>query len=103
MSFTDGYQRLLGAPKIHPVNREPTFQACRRGPRGGPAKGKIAAGPGEVPSKEPSRHFPRLINTSEPVHSFTFNMDDDKDPFLIQTILMHPGTYVATIGVIFPV
>ena len=31
------------------------------------------------------------FNTSEPVHSFTIK-DDDKDPSLIWTILMHPGT-----------
>ena len=44
-----------------------------------------------------------MINTSEPVHSFTFNKDDNKDPSLIWTMLMHPGTYIGTIGMIFTV
>ena len=44
-----------------------------------------------------------MIDTSEPVHSFTFNKDDDKDQFLMWTILMHPGKYIGTIGMIFTV
>ena len=41
-----------------------------------------------------------MINTSEPIHSFTIK-DGDDDPPLILTILKHPGTYIGTIGVIF--
>ena len=41
-----------------------------------------------------------MINTSEPVHSFTIK-DDDEDPSLMWKILMHPGTYIETIGMIF--
>ena len=44
-----------------------------------------------------------MINTSETVHSFTFNKNDDKDPPLIWTILTHPGTYIGTIGMLFAV
>ena len=40
-----------------------------------------------------------MINAIEPIHSFTIK-DDDKDPFLIWTILMHPGTYIWTMGMI---
>ena len=36
-----------------------------------------------------------MINTGEPVHSFTIR-DADKDPSLIWTILTHPGTYIGT-------
>ena len=43
-----------------------------------------------------------MINTSEPVHSFTIK-DDEKDPSLIWTILTHPGTCIGTIGAIFTV
>ena len=35
-----------------------------------------------------------MINTSEPVHLFTFNKDDDEDPSPKWTILMLPGTYI---------
>ena len=42
------------------------------------------------------------MDTSEPVHSFTIK-DDDEDPSFIWTILMHPGTYTGTIGMIFAV
>ena len=47
--------------------------------------------------------YKHMINTSEPVHSFTFNKDDDKDPSLIWAILMHSGTYIGTISMIFAV
>ena len=30
-------------------------------------------------------------------------MDDDEDPSLMWTILIHPGTYIGTIGMIFAV
>ena len=46
--------------------------------------------------------YKHMINTSEPVPSFTIK-DDDKDPSLIWTILMHPWTYIGTIGLIFTV
>ena len=41
-----------------------------------------------------------MINTSEPVHSF-ISKDDDEDPSLMLTILMHPGTFIWTIDMIF--
>ena len=53
----------------------------------------------EVPVTELYKH---MINTSEPVHSFTIS-DDDKDPSLVWTILMYPGTYIGIIGMIFTV
>ena len=53
----------------------------------------------EVPVAQLYRH---MINTSEPFHSFTIK-DDDEDPSLIWTNLMHPGTYTGTIGTIFAV
>ena len=40
-----------------------------------------------------------MINNSESIHSFTIK--DDEDPFLIWTILRHPGTYIGTISLIF--
>ena len=43
-----------------------------------------------------------MINTSEPVHSFTIK-DDGEDPSLIWTILMHPRTYIGTFATIFAV
>ena len=46
--------------------------------------------------------YRNMFNTSETVHSFTIE-DDDEDPFLILTILMHPGIYIGTIGIIFAV
>ena len=39
-----------------------------------------------------------MINNSEPTHLF-----NDEDPLLMWTILMHPGTYIGTIGIIFVV
>ena len=50
-----------------------------------------------------SQLYKHMINTSEPFHSFTFIRDDDKDPSLIWTILIHPRTFIATIGMIFAV
>ena len=59
---------------------------------------KLANDP-EVPVAQLYNH---MINTSEPVHSFTIK-DDDEDQSLIWTILMHPGTYIWIIGTIFAV
>ena len=55
-----------------------------------------------VPEVPVAQLYEHMIDTSEPVHSFTIK-DDDEDPSLIWTILMHPGTYVGTIGMIFTV
>ena len=44
----------------------------------------------EVPVTQPCRD---MINTSRPAHLFTIK-DDDKDPSLMWTILVHPGTYI---------
>ena len=52
-----------------------------------------------VPEVPVTHLYRDMINTSEPVHSFTIK-DDDKDPFLIWTTLMHPGTYIGTTGMI---
>ena len=46
-----------------------------------------------------TQHYRDMINTSQPIHSFTIK-DDDEDPSLIWTILMHPETYIGTIGLI---
>ena len=54
----------------------------------------------EVPVAQFCKH---MINTSEPVYSFAFNKDDDRDLSLIWKILTHPGTYIGTIGMIFTV
>ena len=40
-----------------------------------------------------------MISTSEPTHLLTIK-DDDEDPSLTWTILMHPGTFIGTIGMI---
>ena len=53
----------------------------------------------EVPVTQLYKH---MINTSEPVHSFTLK-DDDKDPSLIWTILMPPGIYIGNSGMTFTV
>ena len=53
-----------------------------------------------VPEVPVTQHYKHMINTSELVHSFTIK-DNDKDPCLIWTILMQPGTYIGTIGMIF--
>ena len=51
----------------------------------------------------PVTHLYRsMVNTNEPTHLFTIK-DNDKDPSLIWTIIMHPGTYTGTIGMIFAV
>ena len=44
--------------------------------------------------------YKHLIDTSEPVHSFTIK-DDDKHPSTIWTILTHHGTYIGTIVISF--
>ena len=54
----------------------------------------------EVPVAQLYKH---MINMSEPINSFPFNKDDDKDPYLIWAVLLHPGTYIGTIGMIFTV
>ena len=51
----------------------------------------------EVPVVQLYKH---MINTSKPVHSFTFNKDDDEDPSLISTILTHLWKYMGTTGMI---
>ena len=55
-----------------------------------------------VPEVPVALLYKHMINTNEPVHPFTIK-DDGKDPSLICTILMHPGTYIGTIGMIFAV
>ena len=55
-----------------------------------------------VPEAPVAQLYRDVINTSEPIHSFTIK-DDDKDPSLIWTIVMHPGTYIQTIGMVFAV
>ena len=56
-----------------------------------------------VPELPVTRLYKHMINTSEPVHLFVFNKDDDKDSSLIWTNLMHPGTYIGTVHMIFVV
>ena len=53
----------------------------------------------EVPAAQLYRD---ISNTSEPTVFFTIK-DNNKNPSLIWTILMHPGTYIGTIGMIFAV
>ena len=53
----------------------------------------------EVAVKQLYKH---MINTSEPVHSYTIK-DNDEDPSLVWALLMHPGTYIGTNGMIFAV
>ena len=55
-----------------------------------------------VPEAAVAQLCKHMIGTSEPVHPFTIK-DDDKDPSLIWTILLHSGTYMGTIGMIFAV
>ena len=55
-----------------------------------------------LPDVPVAQLYKHMIDTSEPVHSFTIK-DDDDDPSLIWTILMHHGTYIGTIGIIFTV
>ena len=54
-----------------------------------------------VPEVPVAQLYKHMILTSEPVHLFTFNKDDDKDQSLIWTILTHPGMYIKTIGMLF--
>ena len=56
-----------------------------------------------LPEVPVAQLYTYMIDISEPVHSFTINKDDDKDPSFIWTILMHPGTYIGTIRMIFTV
>ena len=53
----------------------------------------------QVPVTQLYKH---IIDTSESVHSFTIK-DDDKDPYRMWTIIMYPGIYIGTIGMIFVV
>ena len=53
-----------------------------------------------VPEFLVTQLYKHIINISEPVHSFTVK-DGDEDPFLMWTILIHHGTYIGTIGMIF--
>ena len=55
-----------------------------------------------VPQVPVMQLYKHMIDTSEPVHSFALK-DDDEDPSLILTNLMHPGTHIRTIGMIFAV
>ena len=50
----------------------------------------------EVPA---TKLYRDMINISEPIYSFTVK-DDDEDPSLMWSILMHPGTNIGTIGMI---
>ena len=52
-----------------------------------------------VPEVSVTQLYRDMINTSEPIHSFTIK-DDDGDSSLIWTTLKHPGTYIGTIGMI---
>ena len=52
----------------------------------------------EVPITQLYKH---MIDTTEPFHSFTIK-DDDRSIHQM-AILMHPGTYIGTIGMIFTV
>ena len=47
-----------------------------------------------VPEVPVTQLYRDMINTSEPIHSFTIKDDDDSS--LIWTILRHPGTYIGT-------
>ena len=56
-----------------------------------------------VPEVPVAQLYSHMIDTSKPVHSFTLSKDDDEDPSLIWTNLMHPGTYIWPFGMIFTV
>ena len=58
--------------------------------------------PANVPEVPVTQLYRDMINTSEQTHIFTFK-DEDEDPSLIWTILMHPVIYMETIGMIFVV
>ena len=53
-----------------------------------------------VPEVPVTQLYRNMIYASEPIHTFTIN-DDDEDTSLIWTILMHPGTCIGTISMIF--
>ena len=53
-----------------------------------------------VPEVPVAHLYRDIINTSEPTPIHTIK-DDNKNPSLIWTILMCPGTYTGTIGMIF--
>ena len=55
-----------------------------------------------VPEVPVAQLYRDKINTSEPVHLLTIK-DDDEEPSLIWISLMHPRTYIGTIGMIFTV
>ena len=55
-----------------------------------------------VPDISVTQLYRHMIDTSEPIHSFTIK-DDDEDPSLIWTIVMHHGTYIGTIDMILSV
>ena len=55
-----------------------------------------------VPEVPVTQLYKHMGNTSEPVHSFTIK-DDDEEPSVIRTMLMHPGTYIGTVSMIFAV
>ena len=56
-----------------------------------------------VPEVTVAQLYKHMIFTSELVHSFTFNKDDEKAPSHIWTILMHPGTNIGTISMIYTI
>ena len=53
-----------------------------------------------VPEVPVAQFYRDMVNTSEPIHSFTIK-DDDEDSSHIWTILKHPGMYIGNIGMIF--
>ena len=55
-----------------------------------------------VPEVPVTQLYKHMIDTSEAVHSFTIK-GNDKDQSLMWKILMHPGTYIGTTGMIFVV
>ena len=55
-----------------------------------------------VPKVPVAQLYRDMINTSEPIHSFTIK-DNDKGPSIISTILKHPVTCKGIIGMIFAV
>ena len=55
-----------------------------------------------IPEVPVTQLYRDMINTSEPIHTFTIK-DDDENLSLIWTLLTHPGTYIGTIGMILAV
>ena len=55
-----------------------------------------------VPEVPVTQLYRDRINTSEPTHLFTIK-NEDKDPSLMWTILIHPGRYIGTIVMVFAV